>query len=116
MVIANAIAKKSGPIKLDTGHVTVYENGPLTASVVGELAITGTSSVIRAEGAKARLKYNDGETGDFSLEAGYDRSDKVRVEANWSKRLDSGMALNAGAYYESRNHDAGVRVGLNYRF
>jgi hypothetical protein len=74
------------------------------------------SSIIRAEGAKARLKYNDGETGDFSLEAGYDRSDKVRVEANWNKTLNSGMALTAGAYYESRNHDAGVHAGLSYRF
>ena len=82
----------------------------------GLLTVAQAERIRAAEGARARLKYNDGETGDFSLEAGYDRSDKVRVEANWSKTLDSGMSLNAGAYYESRNHDAGVRVGLGYRF
>lgn len=117
VAIAHVIAKETGDdIKIDTGKVKLYENGGLTASVVGEIAITGKSSIIRGQGAKAVVGYTDYQYGNFSVEAGYDRDERIRAQANWSKTFDSGLEARAGAFYEQRSHNAGVSVGLSYRF
>lgn len=117
VAIAHVIARETGDdIKVDTGKIKLYQNGALTASVVGEVAITGDSSIIRGQGAKAVLGYKDRQYGDFSLEAGYDRDDRTRVEARWSKTFDSGVQANARAFYEGRTGNTGVYAGLSYRF
>lgn len=117
IVVGHLIAKETGDdIKIDTGKIKLYQDGGFTASVVGELAITGEKSMVRAQGAKLRLGYDTPEVGNLSVEAGYDRKDHARVSANWSKTLDSGMHVSANAFYEDKTRNAGVSVGLNYRF
>jgi hypothetical protein len=117
VALAHVVAKETGdPIKVDTGKVKLYSEGGFTASVVGEVAITGKKDILRAQGGKLRLGYNDRSIGDVSLEAGYDRDDRTRVSANWSRTLDNGMNLNANAFYEEKTKSAGVFFGMSYKW
>ena len=117
VVVGHLIAKETGDdIKVDTGKIKLYRDGGLTASVVGEVAITGEKSMVRGQGAKLRVDYNTPEVGNLSVEAGYDRDSHTRVQANWSKTFDSGMQMNANAFYEDKTRNAGVFVGLSYKW
>lgn len=117
VAVAHVIAKETGdPIKVDTGKVRLYQNGGFTAHAVGEIAITGDKDILRAQGAKVRLGYTDADYGAMSLEAGYDRDDRTKVTAQWSKTTDAGVAMYANAFYEERHKNAGVSVGLSYRW
>lgn len=117
IALGHVIAKETGDdIKFDTGKIRLYQNGGFTAHAVGELAITGDKEILKAQGAKVRMGYSDSQYGEMSLEAGYDRDDRTKVTAAWSKTLDSGMALTANAFYEEKSKNAGVSVGLNYRW
>ncbi|MNS32055.1 hypothetical protein D3C72_641260 [compost metagenome] len=117
VVIAHEVAKATGDdIKVDTGKIKLYQQDGFTASVVGEVAITGDSAWIRGQGAKLRMGYQTPDVGDLSVEAGYDRDARTKVTANWSKTYDSGLRATAGAFYEERNKNYGVNVGLSYRF
>lgn len=117
VAVGHLIAKETGDdLKVDTGKIKLYQNGGLTASVVGEVAITGDSSILRAQGAKAVVGYEDRQYGNFNLEAGYDRDDRTRIEARWQKTYQNGVEAHARAFYEEKNSNAGVFVGLSYRF
>lgn len=116
VVVAHEAAKVAGPIKVDTGNINVYKRDGFTAAVVGEVAITGDKNWIRAQGAKAKLNYHDDASGDWSLEAGYDRDSRTRVQGNWNKTFDNGVNVHANAFYEEKTKNAGVFVGVGYRF
>lgn len=116
LVVAHEVAKSAGPIKVDTGNIDVYKNGGFTAAVVGEVAITGDKNWIRGQGAKAKLNYHNDASGDWSLEAGYDRDSRTRVQGNWNKTFDNGVSMHANAFYEEKTKNAGVFVGVGYRF
>jgi hypothetical protein len=117
IVAAHEIAKRTGDdIKVDTGKIKLYQQGGLTASVVGEVAITGDKDWVRAQGARLNLGYTDSQMGDLSLEAGYDRDSRTKVEAKWAKTYSSGLEANARVFYEEKNRNTGVQVGLSYRF
>lgn len=117
IAVGHAVAKATGDdLKIDTGKVRLYKDGDFTAHAVGEIAITGDKDILRAQGAKVVLGYNTSEYGNMSLEAGYDRDDRTKVSAKWSKTTDSGVAMYANAFYEERNKNAGVSVGLSYKW
>jgi hypothetical protein len=117
VAVAHVIAKETGdPIKVDTGKVRLYQNGGFSAHAVGEIAITGDKDILRAQGAKLRMGYTDADYGTMSLEAGYDRDDRTKVTAQWSKTTDAGVAMYANASYEQRSKNASVNVGLSYRW
>lgn len=113
---AQAVASKSGPIKVDTGRIKFYDHGALTAAVVGEVAITGDKHLVSPRGASLRVGYRDASAGNFSMEAGYDREVHTQVRARWHKQLAENMNVEASAYYDERPRNAGVNFSLVGRF